>query len=94
MRSVSFKTPRKVAAPGRDTILSQMESAHEYALRIGFSSNPHIVRWLYVEGDAPGIHDDKIIDAYLRKPGATPEQRLDDMLAVVMNELTELERVD
>lgn len=82
--------PEMAAAPGRNVILRQMQGAHDYAVRAGFTSNPHIVRWLYFAADAPGIHEDKQIDSYLRKPGATPEQRLDDMLALVMHELREL----
>lgn len=82
--------PEMATPPGRDVILRQMQGAHAYAIRVGLTSNPHIVRWLYLAADAPGIHEDKLIDTYLRKPGATPEQRLDDMLAVVMHELKEL----
>lgn len=77
-------------APGREAIVRQMKLAHDYAIRIGFSATPHIIRWMHLAADAPGIHEDKLVDSYLRKPGATPEQRLDDMLAVVINELKEL----
>ncbi|MEC5159126.1 hypothetical protein [Janthinobacterium sp. CG_S6] len=86
--------PEQVAAPGRDAVLMQMNRAHDYAIQIGFSETPHIIRWMYLAADAPGIDGDKMIAAYLRKAGATPEQRLDDMLAVVMNELKELEGND
>ncbi len=86
--------PDRAVAPGREAILTQMNGAHDYAGRIGFTATPHIVRWLYLAADAPGIHEDKMVDAYLRKPGAPPEQRLDEILAVVMNELKELEGND
>jgi DUF971 family protein len=86
--------PEIAVTPGRDATLIRMNGAHDYAIRIGFSSTPHIVRWMYLAADAPGIHDDKLVDAYLRKRGATPEQRLDDMLAVVISELKELEGDD
>jgi hypothetical protein len=42
---------------------------------------------MYLAADASGIHDDPLVDACLRKPGATPEQRLDDLLAVINNKL-------
>lgn len=86
--------PEMVGTPGRDAILQQMQAAHDYAIRVGFTSRSHIVRWLYLAADAPGIHEDKLVDTYMRKPGATPEQRLDDMHAVVMHELKQLEGSD
>jgi hypothetical protein len=79
--------PEVVKAPGGDAVLDRMQAAHDYAFRIGFSSTPHVVRLMYLAADAPGIHDDPVVDAYLRKPGATPEQRLDDLLAVINNKL-------
>lgn len=69
--------------PGRTAVLQRMQAAHDYALLIGVTSTQHIVRLMYLAADAPAIHDDALVDAYLRKPGATPEQRLDDMLAVM-----------
>jgi hypothetical protein len=88
------KRPDKVAVPGRDAVLKLMEDAHGYAVRIGFTNAPHIVRWLYLAADAPGLHEVSVVDYYMRKPGATPEQRLDDMLAVIANELKTLEGSD
>jgi hypothetical protein len=73
--------------PGRAAVQDRMQAAYDYAVRIGFTSTPHIVRLMYLAADAPGIHDDPLVDAYLRKPGATPEQRLDDMLAVMNKKL-------
>lgn len=81
------KRPDMLALPGRAAVQDRMHAAHNYALRIGFTSTPHIVRLMYLAADAPGIHDDPLIDACLRKPGAMPEQRLDDMLAVLNKKL-------
>lgn len=78
-----------VSEPGRDAIRERMQNAFDYAVDIGFTSTPHIVRLLYLAADAPGIHDDPVINGYLRKPGATPEQRLDDMLVVIDKKLEE-----
>jgi len=80
------KRPDMLDRPGRAAVQGRMQTAHDYAVRIGFTSTPHIVRLMYLAADAPGIHD-QLINAYLRKPGATPEQRLDDMLAVMNKKL-------
>ncbi|CAN7621142.1 hypothetical protein LJR289_004604 [Pseudoduganella sp. LjRoot289] len=81
------KRPDMLDRPGRAAVQDRMQAAHDYAARIGFTSTPHIVRLMYLAADAPGIHDDPLVDAYLRKPGATPEQRLDDLLAVMNKKL-------
>jgi len=75
--------PDMQESPGPEELFERMEAAHAYAVRVGFVSTPHIVRLMYLAADAPGIHDDQLVDGYLRKPGATPEQRLDDMLALM-----------
>jgi hypothetical protein len=79
--------PHMTEPPGGKPVLDRMQAAHDYAKRVGFTSNPHVVRLMYLAADAPRIHDDPLVDAYLRKPGATPEQRLDDLLAVMNNKL-------
>lgn len=81
--------PDMVEAPGGKVVLDRMQAAHDYATRVGFTSNPHVVRLLYLAADVPGIHDDPLVDGSLRKPGATPEQRLGDLLAVMNNKLPE-----
>ncbi|MDR6582671.1 hypothetical protein HBH1_03469 [Herbaspirillum sp. BH-1] len=69
--------------PGREEVLKRMQHAYDYAARTGFTSTPHIVQLMYLTADAARIHDDPLVDRYLRKPGATPEQRLDDLNAVM-----------
>lgn len=73
--------------PGRSAVLSRMQAAHDYAANAGFISTPHIVRLMYLSADAPAIHDDPLVDGHLRKAGATPEQRLDELDAVMNNKL-------
>jgi hypothetical protein len=75
--------------PDRATALERMQGAHHAAKRIGFTSTAHIVHLMYLAADAPGIHTDPLVEAYLRKPGAAPEQRLDDMLAVMNRKMRE-----
>jgi hypothetical protein len=81
------KRPDMLTLPGRAAVQDRMQAANDYAICIGFTSTPHIVRLMYLAADAPGIYNDPLIDAYLRKPGTTPEQRLDDMLAVLNKKL-------
>lgn len=81
------KRSEMLEEPGRDAVLERMQGAYDYAVRIGFTSTPHIIRLMYLAADAPRIYDDPLVDAYLRKPGATPEQRLDDLIAVMNKKL-------
>lgn len=73
--------------PGRDAVLAGMRDAHSYAARVGFTSTPHIVRLMYLAADAPGIYDEPLVNGYLRKPGASPERRLDELDAIMRNKL-------
>jgi hypothetical protein len=79
--------PDMADSPGRETIQLRMQSARVFTDQAGFTSSPHVVQFMYTAVDYPGFHDDTIIAAYLRKPGATPEQRFDDMIAVFRSEL-------
>jgi hypothetical protein len=81
--------PDMLERPGREPVLGRMQAAHDYAARTGFTSTPHIVHLMYMAADAPHFHDDPQTDAYLRKPGATPEQRYDDLMAVINAKLKE-----
>ena len=81
--------PDMLERPGREVVLKRMGDARDYAARTGFISTPHIVRLMYLSADAPRIHDDPVVDGYLRKPGATVEQRLDDLDAVLRHQLKE-----
>ncbi|MDC6179717.1 hypothetical protein C2I33_04165 [Ralstonia solanacearum] len=79
--------PDLTAAPGRSAILERMTQAHDFAEQLGFTSTPHIVWLMYLVADAPALVTDPVIETYLRKAGATPEQRLDDMAAVMQQTL-------
>ena len=81
------KRPEMREQPGREVVLRRMQDAFDYATRAGFTSTPHIIRLMHLSADAPRIHDDPLVDQYLRKPGATPEQRLDDLDAVMEHKL-------
>lgn len=81
------KRPEMLEHPGRGVVQERMQAAHDDAIRLGFTSPAHIVHLMYLAADAPGIHADPLITSYLRKPGAQPEQRMDDMLAVMSKKL-------
>lgn len=91
VRSVSdqflMERPELVEQPGRDVVYNRMLGAFEFAKSVGFQSTPHVIRLMYLSADAPGIHEDPAVSTHLRRPGASPEQRLDDLLAVVRNKL-------
>ncbi|MBB3005475.1 hypothetical protein [Cupriavidus alkaliphilus] len=76
-------------APGKEEVLGRMLSGHDFAAEIGLQSTPHIVKLLYLCADAPQLAFDREVRTYLLKPDATPEQRLDDLCAVVMSLLKE-----
>lgn len=79
--------PEMLLQPGKDEVLVRMQAAYDYAGQAGFTSTPHIVQLMYLSANAPRVHDDPLVDSYLRKPGATPEQRLDDLDAVIKHKL-------
>ena len=81
--------PEMSERPGADATRSRMQAAYDYAVRAGFKSASHIMRLMYLAADAPRIHDDPVVDRYLRKPGRTPEDRLDDLDALLRHKLKE-----
>jgi hypothetical protein len=81
--------PDMVESPGGQEVQRRMQAAHDYAMSLKYTSNPHVVRLMYLSADAPGIHDDPAVHHVLSKPGARPEQRLDDLIAVVDFKLRE-----
>lgn len=79
--------PEMLQYPGRESVVARMQAAHDYALNVGFASTPHIVRLMYLYADGPRIHEDRLFDSHLRKSGVAPEERLDDLLAVMNKKL-------
>jgi len=73
--------------PGQAELLRRMQGAFDYAAAMQFSSAPHVLRLMHLAAQAPGIHDDPAVNSWLHKPGATREQRLDDLLALVDHKL-------
>ncbi|MBB2915715.1 hypothetical protein [Cupriavidus alkaliphilus] len=75
--------PELLQRLGREQISGRMQAGYSLAAESGLLSTQHIVKLLYLCADAPQMATDHQIRAYLLKPGATPEQRLDDLSAVM-----------
>ena len=79
--------PEMLTQPGRAVVLGRMQNIYDYAAEVGFTSTPHLVWLMYLSVDAPSFQDDPLVNGYLRKRGATPEQRLDELDAVMRHKL-------
>ncbi|MEM5278122.1 conserved hypothetical protein [Cupriavidus taiwanensis] len=75
--------PVLLQKPGREEVSGRMQAGYSLAAELGLLSTQHIVKFLYLCADAPQLATDRQVRAYLLKPGATPEQRLDDLSAVM-----------
>lgn len=84
--------PDMASIPGRAVVQQRMQSAREFTDRADFSSSPHVVQFMYMAADYPGFYDDKLVAAYISKPGCTPEQRFEDLLAVLRRDLSDTQR--
>lgn len=82
---------KELDQPDRAAAFHSMSQAFEFAIRSGFTSTPHLIRLMFLAGDIHGVHNDQAVRTYLLRPGATPEQRLDDLLAVVNHKLKGME---
>lgn len=71
----------------RAVVLKRLSAMHRLASEAGLTSSPHIIRLLHLAAGAPGLHQDPDLRAWLSRPGQSPEQRLDDLLAVVDHHL-------
>lgn len=72
---------------GRAEVIERMRVAYERGREMGFTSTPHLLYMMTFEAGAPGLFGDELIRYYLSRPGATPEQRLDDFDAILADEL-------
>jgi hypothetical protein len=77
----------RVSDPGRTAVIAQMRNAYDYAVGIGMTSAPHLVHFLYIAADGPRFYEQPAIDAWLKKPRQSPEQRFDDLVAVLSRKL-------
>lgn len=75
--------PDLQAQPGRAEIIARMRAAYDNGLTLGFTETPALIYMMYMSADYPGIFERPGTQQYLSKPGATPEQRLNDMKDVL-----------
>lgn len=67
----------------------RLERAYAHAVALGFKDGGAITQFLYYEAFAPNFYRQPAIDAWLRKPGQTVEQRFADLLAQAKSKLRE-----
>lgn len=63
--------------------------AHDRALRFGLESPESRTQFLFQEAFAPGFYEQPAIAAWLTRPGAPPEQRWRDFMALVNKRIEE-----
>jgi hypothetical protein len=67
----------------------RLERAYAHAVGLGFTDGGALTQFLYYEAFAPNFYRQPAIDAWLRKPGQSVEQRFADMIAWVKSRLRE-----
>ena len=72
---------------GDATLTERLERAYALAVVLGFTDVEAIARFLRYEATAPNFYRQPAIDAWLRAPGQTVEQRFADVLARVKSRL-------
>lgn len=63
--------------------------AHDRALQLGLESAESRTQFLYQEAFAPGFYEQPAITAWLTRPGAPPEQRWRDFMALTRARIEE-----
>lgn len=79
--------PEIAGSLATSVVYQRMLRAFDFGRRLGLQSTPHMIRLMYLASDAPGFQDDTAVSAHLRRTGVSPEQRLDDLLAVMDHKL-------
>lgn len=60
----------------------RLHLAHDRALGFGLESAQARTQFLYQEAFVPGFYEQPAVTAWLRRPGASPEQRWRDFVAL------------
>ncbi|WP_433694022.1 hypothetical protein [Herbaspirillum seropedicae] len=82
------KRREMLAEPGRTEIIARMRAAYDNGINLGFTSAGHLIYLMYMSADYPGIFERPMAQRYLLKPGAAPEQRLDEIKAILSHVTT------
>ena len=64
---------------------NRLYRAHDYAMGLGLLRQNALTEFLHYEAAAKEFYKQSVIDAWLRKPGATPEQRFADLVATAQS---------
>lgn len=73
-------------------LLDRLETAYAHTQSLGFVQSDVIVKFLHTEAIAPKFYDQPPINAWLRKPGQTVEQRFSDLLSAMQAQLRQREK--
>ena len=68
---------------------SRLLVAHDRALKLGLESPSARTQFLYQEAFAPGFYEQPAVIAWLTRPGASPEQRWRDFMALASKRIQE-----
>ena len=63
-------------------LLQRLNAAHDRALALGLESGRARTQFLYQEAFAPGLSQQPAVTAWISRPGASPEQRWNDFMAL------------
>ena len=64
---------------------NRLYRAYDYAVGLGLLRQDTLTEFLHYEATAKEFYKRPAIDAWLRKPGATPEQRFADLIAATQS---------
>ena len=70
----------------RPTLSAELREAHAHAKELGFVDGGAITSFLWASVFWPKFYREPMADMWLRKPGATVEQRFKDFRAVMKHE--------
>lgn len=61
----------------------RLHAAYAHSVALGFVDGAAITEFLHYEAHAPSLYKEPAVDAWLRKPGQTVEQRWSDLVQVI-----------
>jgi len=64
---------------------NRLYRAHDYAVGLGLLRQDALTEFLHYEATAKEFYKTPAVDAWLRKPGAKPEQRFADLVAATQS---------
>jgi hypothetical protein len=67
---------------GDASLQQRLSTAHDRALALGLDSGQARTQFLYQEAFTPGFCEQPAVIAWLKRPGAAPEQRWRDFMAL------------